>query len=143
MGFPLKKENAYFLLVDEDEDDKRDRDKYEYLDRSHSLASILLVLVLFDVEADFNESALLNAYVEQVEDLVDVDVEDVTAKLVCLKLVAQAAKEEEEQPLQVGCEADYLQEFEVVLPTFDAADRPLDPGLQWLALGDNIEVDSH
>ena len=103
----------------------------------------MLVLVLLDVEAYLDEGALLDADVEQVEDLVDVYVEDVAAQLVSLQLVAQAAKEEEEQPLQVRCEADYLQEFEVVLPAFDAADRPLDPGLQWLALGHDVEVDCH
>lgn len=87
MCFPLEKENAYFLLIDEDEDDEGDGDEDEYLDRSHPLTTVLLVLILLDVEAYFDEGALLDADVEQVENLVYVDVEDVATELVRLQLV--------------------------------------------------------
>lgn len=139
----LKKEKAYFLFVDEDEDDEGDWDQHKYLDRSHSFPPVLLVLILLDVEAYFDERALLDADVQQVEDLINVDVDDVAAQLVRLQLVAQAAKEEKEQALQVCCETDYLQKFEIVLPPFYAADRPFYPGLQWLTLSHDVEIDSH
>ena len=143
MRFPLKKENANFLLVDEDEYDEGDGDEYEDLDGPDALAAILLVLILLDVEADLDERALLDADVEQVQDLVDVDVEDVAAQLVRLQLVPQAAEEEKEQALQVGREADYLQELQVVLPTLYATDRPLYPGLQRLPLGHDVCVNGN
>lgn len=143
MRFPLKKENANFLLVDEDEYDEGDGDEYEDLDGPDALAAVLLVLILLDVEADLDERALLDADVEQVEDLVDVDVEDVAAQLVRLQLVPQAAEEEKEQALQVGREADYLQELQVVLPAFYATDRPLYPGLQRLPLSHDVNVNGN
>lgn len=93
--------------------------------------------------ADLDECAFLDADVEQIQQLINVDVEDMAAQLIPLQSVSQTAEEEKEESLQIGRKTDDLQELQVVPPPLDALYRPLNPRLQWFSQSYYIDVDGH
>lgn len=92
----LKEKITDILLIDEDKDDEDDWNHHKELNWFDSLLLVLVILILLDVEANFDECSFLDADVKQVKYLINVYIEDMAAEFVWLQPVPQAAEEEKE-----------------------------------------------